>query len=164
MDLTSYVVPLILIVWIVWRQLNPRMVSKKLRTYVIIMIIGIVLVVGGVDKHKVSFTPNGLLILTITFIISAVLFGILRAISYQLWVDDTGLVMRKGTALTIGLWITSAVIHLIGDHFVPGGEALMVFYIGLSLMVQREWVFHRARSKFPDEIKSNIIKMAEDKD
>ncbi|KRL79958.1 hypothetical protein [Secundilactobacillus paracollinoides] len=164
MNLTNYVVPVLLLIWIVRRQLMPRMVSKNTRSYVIIMIIGLILVVGGIYKRKVSFTVNGLIIMVVTLTISAVIFGILRAFSYQLWVDDQNeIVLRRGNVVTLLLWAVSILIHLIGDHFVPDGAALMTFYIGFSLLIQRETVFQRAKQKFPTEIQQNIAKMAEER-
>lgn len=158
---SNYIISVILLIWIVWRQMSPQMVTKKTRTYLIIMVIGIATVIGGNSKPKVSFTSTGIAIMAATFIVSAVLLGILRAFSYHVWVAHDGLVMRRGTILTILLWALSIAIHLGGEHFVPGSDALTTFYIGLSLLIQHESVFYRAKRRFPNEIRTDLEKMAE---
>jgi hypothetical protein len=161
MNFSNYIIPVIILIWIIWRQMSPRMVTKKTTLYLIIMIIGIVSVVGVNSKPKISFTATGIVIMAATLIVSTVLLGALRAFSYHMWVADDGLVMRRGTIVTILLWALSIAIHLGGDHFVPGSDVFTTFYIGLSLLIQRESGFYRAKRRFPNEIHANVAKMAE---
>lgn len=83
-------------------------------------------------------------------LILAAVTGVLRAPFYSLWMQD-GQVWRKGTALTIVLWILSLAAHLIYDSVITQGttyadlgDATMLLYFAVSLSIQRVALMVRA--------------------
>lgn len=157
----SYLIVAVLLVGVIWRQISPRVISKKTTLYLVIMLIGVAEVGGAISTQAIPFTGENIVIIAVAYLILAVPFGIMRAKSYRLWVANDGLVMRRGTVVTVVLWMISFAIHLGIDYYVvPGSDAFLILYLGLSLMIQREWVFSRAKRLYPNEIRVNLAKMA----
>jgi len=57
--------------------------------------------------------------------------------------------------VTVGLWIIMFAIRLVISHFDPTSALLTWFDIGLSLLVQRYYVWHLAGKEFSQEIENN---------
>ncbi|MDQ7094652.1 hypothetical protein REC12_13730 [Desulfosporosinus sp. PR] len=146
----------LVMIWVIWRQMSTRIVLKKPTLWLGIMIVGIVVAAMHISKGIVFWSIGDIIFLIMAYPVSAVLFAVLRAKSYRLWVGNDGLVMRKGTAITLILWVISVAIHAWGNYIVPGSEILMAFYMGLTLLIQRKLVFNRAKQKYPNEIKANL--------
>jgi hypothetical protein len=76
--------------------------------------------------------------------------GAIRAPTFQLWRQD-GQCWRKGSAVTVALWIASLGVHLLYDAVLARrsalsglGAATLVLYFGVSLSIQRLFLAARA--------------------
>jgi hypothetical protein len=126
---------------LIYRQLSARPVNASgLRLVVILAVIGVVETVNYLQKyHSGSATYaalGGSLVL-------AAVFGVLRAGTVRLWVQD-GQVWSKGNWLTALLWIIALGVHLGYDALVAHGHgsndvgtATVLLYLAVSLGVQR---------------------------
>ena len=145
---------LLIIVWVISRQLSARLVTTRMTTYYILMALGLFNIVQYSNVHGVSllFIIN----LLLYSLILPPLFGWLRVLTYKYWLNDNNQVMRKGNWFTALLWIVYMALHLALDHFTHApGNIFLLFDIGFSLFVQRQLSYRTAAKKFPDEIKNN---------
>jgi hypothetical protein len=138
---------------LIYRQVRARPVNAAgLRLVLILAVIGVVETVNYLQRyHPGSGTYaalGGSLVL-------AALFGVLRASTVRLWVQD-GQVWSKGNWLTGLLWVAALGAHLGYDAFVARGHggndvgtATVVLYLAVSLGVQRLIAQYRANRMQP---------------
>ncbi|WP_336255960.1 hypothetical protein [Lactococcus lactis] len=100
---------------------------------------------------------NSSLLLAVVFgdIAIPVLFGWLRAVSTHVYLGTKGNVVRKGSLLTLALWVIYIIIRGSISYFIKDSENFMLFSLGLSLLVQREIIWKIAQEKFSSQIKNN---------
>ncbi|MDT2741496.1 hypothetical protein [Lactococcus garvieae] len=103
---------------------------------------------------------NSSLLLAVVFgdIVIPVLFGWLRAVSTRVYLGTKGniqLVVRKGSLLTLALWVIYIIIRGSISYFIKDSENFMLFSLGLSLLVQREIIWKIAQEQFSSQIKNN---------
>jgi hypothetical protein len=146
-------VPLAILAWILWRQLQVRELRRDRS-----LILPLVLVVAGVAEiaaygkgHPLHPTGYGLLAASIVI---AGLFGAWRASTVRIWVAD-GRLLRQGTYFTCALWLVAIAIHFGGDYAIAphdadrlGGVSLLL-YLGVALGVQRACLNERASRRRP---------------
>jgi hypothetical protein len=79
--------------------------------------------------------------------------GALRALTVNIWRDDSGSALVKETILTAALWIVSFVVHLAlqlginsSTKIAGFGASSLLLYLAVTLGVQREMVRWRART------------------
>jgi hypothetical protein len=98
----------------------------------------------GHNHHLALAVPDGpaMLVAAAGSLVLAAVTGAARAPSVRLWRQD-GHVWRKGTALTVVLWLVSLGLHLGYDALVARGKAdadfgaaTMLLYFAVSLTVQ----------------------------
>ena len=91
---------------------------------------------GYTGDHHVSASAWGWVIGTL--VIGALGLGALRGLTMRVW-SSNGWVLRQGTALTMGLWLVSLLVHFAGDD---GGDhagaaglvgASFLLYLGITL-------------------------------
>jgi hypothetical protein len=133
---------------LIYRQLVARPLNAGgLRLVVILAAIGILETAAYLQKHHGGTATyaalGGSLVL-------AAVFGLLRAATVRLWVQD-GQVWTKGNWLTAALWIIALSAHLGYDALVAHGHggndvgtATVILYMAVSLGVQRLIAQHRA--------------------
>jgi hypothetical protein len=158
------VIDIVLLVLLLARQVTTRPLSDSYRLPMILVIIGIVefaaFVTGGgqqfaqIVKGQRSFMAiHGSKTVAVALIGSlalAALFAAIRAPTFRLWWQD-GQYWRKGSALTLALWIVSLAAHLAYDDLVSRNAALnglanatILLYIAVSLGIQRMLLGRRA--------------------
>jgi hypothetical protein len=133
---------------LIYRQLSARPINAGgLRLAAILAVIGVVETVNYLHRFHASTATyaalGGSLVL-------AAVFGLLRAATVRLWVQD-GQVWMRGNWLTAILWIIALGAHLGYDALVAHGHgsndvgtATVVLYLAVSLGVQRLIAQHRA--------------------
>jgi len=133
---------------LIYRQLRARPINAGgLRLIAILAVVGVVETVGYLQKYHGSTRTyaalGGSLVL-------AAVFGVLRASTVRLWVQD-GQVWSKGNWLTAVLWVIALGGHLGYDALVARGHdgndvgtATVVLYLAVSFGVQRLIAQHRA--------------------
>ncbi|HAT54352.1 MAG TPA: hypothetical protein DCW31_03770 [Lactobacillus sp.] len=148
-DLTNIVLAIFVLYLVLKRQLSPRRIQLNLNVYLFLILFGAASV-GDAIMHNQLVVTSGIWLFVLGALISAVLFGYLRTLSYQLWVADDGSVMRQGTWLTIVLWIVGLLIHGVADLAWHGSNATILLYLGVTLLVQRGFVWLRAKRLYPE--------------
>jgi len=152
MSVFSYVLGVLLLVWILFRQMAVRPAPRVLRIQIpaVIGVIGIFELISYSNAHH-HIDPSAWLWVVATLVIGAVGFGILRGLTVHVWTTDHW-VLRQGTSVTMVLWIVSLAVHLGGDvlasHVEEGGglvAASFLLYLGLTLGVQNAVVHRRAQ-------------------
>lgn len=159
MNLHSLETPLIAaaaFVFILYRQLRPQPVVAVSggRRPLIFGVVGIGLAGQYLLHHAV--TTFGVVGLVVSLVVAAGL-SFLRGHTVRLWRQD-GAWWRRGTALTVVLWLCSIGSHLGIDalvgHLDPSegigkglGNATLLLYLGVSLGLQHLVVTHRVRTR-----------------
>lgn len=156
LNLTNFVFAALILIWVIRQQLAPHVVRFKIRTYLIIILVGALSVNDAFTKHQLTITPTQLIYFGLASLLSAALFGSLRAWSYHFWVNENGLVMRQGNWLTIVLWIVGIATHLMVDRLWTGSSTTTLLYLGLTLLIQRGGVWWFARRNYPNELQLNL--------
>ena len=150
MNLLSYIyliVALLVLLLIIYNQLRIRQVRRDLR-----LRLPIILVIVGLP-HLVSYinSEQGNLLTPVTvlagLLVLAVGMGVLRAYTVRLWSENRE-VFRRGTWITVVLWILTAGLHLAIAQFGHVGESTLLIDYGITLIVQRWVILTRAQSLF----------------
>jgi hypothetical protein len=161
----SIVIDVTALLWLLARQVRTRELKESYKVPVILGIVGLLefgaFVLGGGQQfasflkgHR-SFAaiPDGRMITAAAAgsLILAAATGALRAPTVRLWRQD-GQVWRKGTWLTVILWIVSIGAHLGYDALIAHGtgkadigDATMLLFFAVSLTVQRWMLIARSR-------------------
>lgn len=156
LTLTNLVFAALILVWVVRRQLAARVIRFKINAYLIIILIGIFSISDAFNKQHLTITPVQALLFGGASLLSALLFGALRAWSYHFWVNDEGLVMRQGTWLTLLFWIVGTGGHLLVERLWTGSAVTLTLYLGITLLIQRGGVWWLARRVYPTELVANL--------
>lgn len=138
---------------VLYRQLSEQEVTHKTKSYLLIMLIGLYFVY----QQSSHMNWNSSLLLAVVFgdIAIPVFFGWLRAVSTHVYLGTKGNVVRKGSLLTLALWVIYIIIRGSISYFIKDSENFMLFSLGLSLLVQREIIWKIAQEKFSSQIKNN---------
>jgi hypothetical protein len=150
-DVANYAVVALLIVWVLSRQLMARQVTvrKLFLLPIILAVLGISSLNSAITHNNGHFTSSDTGFLALDLGVSVVL-GIPRGMSIQLYPQD-GVLWRKGTWLTLGLWILSfAARAVIGLVAASGGASKiaddgLILSLGVSLAAQGVVVYLRGR-------------------
>ena len=146
---------LLIVIWVISRQLRKRLVTTGMTVYLILMALGFLNIVQYSKVHGATLVFVGNLL--IYSLILPPLFGWLRVLTYKYWLNDQQQVMRQGNWLTALLWIVYMALHFSLDVLTHApGSIFLLFDIGFSLFVQRRLAYHNASKKFPGEIKNNL--------
>lgn len=144
-----------LLITVIRRQIAPRVIRFKANFYILIVLLGIASVGDAFTKQHFQITPVQGLIFGLLSLVSAIGFALLRAWSYHFWVNEDGMVMRQGSWVTILWWILGIGVHLGVDQLWTGSSVTLLLYLGITLAVQRGWVWWLASRIYPNEIKAN---------
>jgi hypothetical protein len=161
----SIIIDLAVLAWLLTRQVTARPLSGGYTLPLILGIVGLFefgayLMGGGQQlasflKGHRSFTtiPDGKTILAAVAgsLILAVATGAIRAPTVRLWWQD-GQYWRKGSWVTLTLWIISLGVHLGYDALIAHstgkaaiGDASLLLFFAVSLTAQRLILAARAR-------------------
>jgi hypothetical protein len=145
----NLLIGLLVLGWIMYRQLQAQPAKADLRLPLILAIIGIIELTGFLGQH--GHHPGYVFAALAGSFILAIVFAAIRAATMHIWVDN-GQPWRKGTALTAVLWIVSLGVHLGYDYLVDGrgplaglGTVSLALYFAITLTIQRLIVQARAR-------------------
>jgi len=156
MNVGNIVIGLLVLAFILYRQLQPRAIREDnpYRIMGILAIIGLLELVSFGNKHDVP--GKAWLLLALSIAIGAG-FGALRGLFVHVWRKD-GVLTRQGNASTIVLWIVAIAIHFGADavigHEAPNAKGLadtgVLLYLAFALAAQQAVVIERGR-KMLDE-------------
>ncbi|RRK10416.1 hypothetical protein D1831_07610 [Lactiplantibacillus garii] len=160
LNLTNLIFAAFVLVWIVRRQLAPKVIRFKGKVYVVIILVGLLTISDAFTKQHLTIQPGQAVLFGGASLLSAVVFGGLRAWSYRFWVNDDGLVMRQGNWLTLTFWIISITGHLLADRLWTGSSVTITLYLGLTLLIQRGGVWWLAHRAYPQALRANEVAQA----
>jgi len=161
LDLTNLVLGAWLLVVVIRRQLAPKVVRFKMTFFLLVVLLGAASVGDAFNKQHLQITAQQAVLFGVLSLVSAVAFALLRAWSYRFWVNADGYVMRQGNWLTLVWWIVGIGIHLGVDRLWTGSSVTLMLYLGVTLLVQRGYVWWRASRQYPAEIRANAALQAE---
>jgi len=135
------------------RQVITRPVREHsaARIFLILGVIGLVETIEALHpKGSGNVNTMGLLWLVASLLVAGAL-GIVRAQSVHIWQNKAGVMLMRGTAITMLLWLVAIAIHFAFEyaidhatHASTTGSATILLYLAVSLGVQRETVRLRA--------------------
>lgn len=151
-NVSSILIGLVVLVWILSRQLQARAISRERVSVVVLVagVLGVVQVAQYADKVTVPVAAWGLLLLSLA---AGVVMGVIRGATVRVWRDSSGVLTRQGTPLTLALWIVSIALHLGIDLLLKGsashadqlGSVSILVYLALTLASQRVVIVRRGR-------------------
>jgi hypothetical protein len=148
-NLTSIGIAVLILVFVLARQVQKRSVREDSRPVVllVLLVIGVVELVQFVDRHPVNGTGVAMLVASL---VAAAGFGAIRAYTVRLWRED-GVLYRQGGVLTVLLWLVAIGVHFGADLLIDHSgsakglsSAALLLYIAVSFGVQRVIVRSRA--------------------
>lgn len=153
-NLTNLVIGLLVLVFILSRQLQARPAKADLRLPLILAIIGVIQLTQFL--HHGQHGTEIYAALAGSLVIAAV-FAAIRAATVHVWVDG-GRAWRQGNWLTAVLWVVSLGVHLGYDYLVDGrganaglGTASLLLYFAVTYTIQRLMIQARAKRIAPGQ-------------
>jgi hypothetical protein len=153
-SITNIVIGLVVLAFILYRQLQPRPVRDNFRLPLILGVVGVVELVRYL-QHRPHGT--GVIAALAGSLVIAAVFGAIRAATVRVWVDG-GQAWRQGNWLTALLWIVSLAAHLGYDYIVDRkagqsglGSASLLLYFGVTFTIQRIILQARAQRIGPSD-------------
>lgn len=148
-SLTNLVIGLVVLGFILSRQLQARPVKTDLRLPLIFAVIGLIQLSQFLShgRHGTEIWA----VLVGSLVIAAALAAV-RAATVHVWVDADQ-AWRQGNWLTAALWVVSLGVHLGYDYLVDGkganaglGTATLTLYFAVTYSIQRAIVQARAKN------------------
>jgi len=128
------VISVAVLVLILYRQLQVRRASPTLILPVILIIIGLAELATLKGSNKLTAGEIGVLVALL--VLDAVGLGAVRAWTVRLWHDGDA-VLRKGTWLTVVLWLVGIGVHEVVDLVAHIPSASLLLYLGVTLLAQQ---------------------------
>lgn len=151
---TSALIGLAIVALLIPRQLRARPMRKSAPLILlgVLTVLGVAAMAFGVKsvttQHPLSTTTLALVCLS--FVVAAA-FGVVRALTMQVWRDPAGEALCKGTAITVVLWLVSMVVHFGMDAWIDHsakagvlGFSTIYLYLAITLGIQATMVRRRA--------------------
>ncbi|URZ17487.1 hypothetical protein [Clostridium felsineum] len=148
MNQYSYlIIGILLILLIFYNQIRVRQVRQdmKLTLPIIMFILGVLNFKSYISTN--SLTTMALLSIAISFSVLAFGMAAIRAYTVKLW-SDNNIIYRKGTWLTIVLWIISIALHIILNKIGHIGQSTSLIYFAITFTVQSFIVQNRVKRMF----------------
>lgn len=148
LSITNILFSLLILSFIIKRQLSVRVINFKLKFYIILIVIGLA---QFTKIHNLHIGQSFYLFLVLSFA-TIVVSGVLRAFSSKIYLNTNGVIVRQGTYLTLLLWILTIVAKYSFNGLWQYSSLSLLITLGLSLIVQRGTTWMLASKKFPDNI------------
>jgi hypothetical protein len=148
----SLVIGVLLLAFLLYRQLAVRRLRETYRIVVIFAIIGAVELSRYLSASGTHIGGKVAAALVGSAILAAVM-GVLRALTVRIWRGEGNQLFRQGTWLTGLLWVVAVAAHLGLDALVAGGsggsggsigDATLALYMAVSLGIQQLVLLRRA--------------------
>jgi hypothetical protein len=169
MNTTVVLEVLLVVALIFYRQLRVQRVKDNLvKLPLILGALGVINAANFLQDHKVS---PGEIVGVIAGLIIAAVIALPRARSVQVWRENDGTWMRRGTPVTIGWWLVALAGHAVtafagplafGEtpHGYSGFEsATIMVYLGVSLGAQG-WFLEQRLQRSLSARRSSAIQLA----
>jgi len=149
-NVANIVLGLLVLVLILRRQVRVRPVREDARIGILVLLafLGITSMSRTLHGHHVSHSVIAVLVATL---LAAGVLGGIRGLTVQVWRDPGGRALRKGTAVTAGLWVASIAVHIGADIWLDGlsdiaglGTSSILIYLAITWALQGFVVRERA--------------------
>lgn len=152
-NIANVVLGLLVLALILRRQLRVRPVREDARIGMILVLLaflGVSSMSRTLHGHHVSHSVIAVLVASL---LVAGLLGGIRGLTVQVWREPGGQALRKGTAVTAGLWIAAIAVHIGADIWLDGlsdiaglGASSIMVYLAITWAAQGFVVRERASS------------------
>jgi hypothetical protein len=146
---SELVIGVLVLGYLVYRQLRPRPLRASQRLLLILLLFGLIETYTYFQNGKHSASAAAVAL--VGSLVLAAVFGAVRAFTVRIWEQD-GQPWVQGNLLTAALWVVAVAAHLgfdylVGQHKDVGdiGNATVVLYLVVSLVVQRVVMTYRAQ-------------------
>jgi hypothetical protein len=148
-NLTNLLLGVVVLGFILYRQLQARAAKADIRLPLILAVIGIIQLSQYLHGH--GHDPAAVFSSLAGSLLLAAAFGAVRAATVHVWMDGDQ-VWRRGNWLTAVLWVASLAVHLGYDYLVGGrgaeaglGSATLLLYFAVTYTIQRLIILARAK-------------------
>lgn len=136
MKLTNLFLIVLVIIYVFYKQMQPRKIRQKNTSLIVITLLGVYTLLKSIDQHHFQLTAANVGLLAGSLILLAVGCGIWRAFTCKIWQEDKQY-FRQATIWTMIIWVITIFLHGMMAHFFPVLEQTTLLYIALSLLSQR---------------------------
>jgi hypothetical protein len=145
MSFANIVIGLLVLGWIISKQVTRQPLTTKTRLGLILAVVGLAETWDFTRNHHVTGADLALTALSIAIGLG---LAVVRARTVRVWADDQGQIWQQGSWVTALLWVAGLGQHLLVDSLVaPGfGSASLLLYFGIVIFAQRWVVLGRARA------------------
>lgn len=156
----NVLIAVLVIGWVLYRQLTPRRVRSDGASPMLLIlgVVGLAQLVAFLQRADVHVGPVAITSIVVSLALAAALSA-LRANTMRVWRTADGW-WRRGTPLTLVLWLVSIGSHLgidavaahiagAGDDVAGLGNATIVLYLAMSLGLQSMIVARRVARMSP---------------
>ncbi|HEY1918746.1 MAG TPA: hypothetical protein VGH27_24505 [Streptosporangiaceae bacterium] len=138
MSTSSLVLGILVLCFVIYRQMNARPVRGDFRIPLVLGVIGVIQLADFLRQHHTS--TNLITLGLLGSLVLAAVFGAARAMTTKVWMRN-GQPWRQGNVLTAVLWAVGLGAHLGFDYLVYKhsslGEVTIFLYLAVSFAVQR---------------------------
>jgi hypothetical protein len=142
----TIVIAALLVVFVIYQQLRTRPINP--RQLIVLPVVLIFLGLVNLQHHSLTTAASIALVASVA---TAFLFGVARGLTTQTWWAN-GVLLRKGTTVTLLLWIAGIALRLvIGVVARRGGVPISVttgelpLFLGLTLGAQNLVIWQRGQ-------------------
>jgi predicted metal-dependent HD superfamily phosphohydrolase len=144
MSIGNIVIGLLVLAYIIGKQVTKQPLSAKTRLGLILAAVGLVETWNFIQHTHVADRD---LALVAASIVIGLGLAVLRARTVRVWADQ-GNVWQQGSWVTAALWVVGIGQHLLVDSLVASalGADSLLLYFGVVIFAQRQVVLARARA------------------
>lgn len=140
----QYALYALIALFVIYRQLAPRQVVGTGRMFVLPLVLTAYGAYSLLQSPPAGATSYVLLVGELAL---AAVAGVARALTVRFWTDQRGVLMRRGTWLTLVIWVLFIGIR-IGTYALAGGAlgtSALMLSVGASLLVQAGVTYLRSQ-------------------
>ncbi len=145
MSAANIIIGLLVLGWIVTKQVTRQPLTTKTRLSLILGLIGLA-ETWSFAQHT-HLTGHDVALTALSMAVGVGL-ALVRARTVRVWADDAS-VWQQGTWVTAALWVAGIAQHLLIDSQVARGlgTASLLLYFGIVIFAQRVVIVARARTR-----------------
>lgn len=132
----SLVITALVLLWILYRQVQVRPVRTSWVVPLVLVIAGVAALTSGSGGGHRGLTATAIAVLIALLVLDAAGLGAVRALTVRLW-REGGTVVRRGTWVTVLLWLVGLGVHLGVDAVARISDSSALLYLGVTLAAQR---------------------------
>jgi hypothetical protein len=131
-------------VFVIYRQLAPRPVQGTGRLFLLPVILA---GYGAYSMLKAPPSAGTTYLLTAGELAISALAGLVRGLTIRFWTDRNGVLMRRGTWLTVAVWVAFIALRVGGFALLHGalGTPELMRSFGVTLLVQAAVTYFRGQ-------------------